>query len=761
MDVEPFVERGLQVLIAAHVGDHAQFDLAVVGAQQQVLVAARYEGLSDLAPLLGADGDVLQVGLVAGQAACGRHRLAEIGMDAPCDGVHLPRKRIDIGALQLLQLAVFQDGLHDGMGVLQRAQHILAGGVLARARLLRRLADPQLFEQDLAQLPGRVEIETHPGQFHDPFIEREQFLVQFPAERLQHAHIERDTLPLHVGQYAGERHLDPQEELLQLVLLQSGQEHLLQLPGDVRILRAVLFHRLQIGLAHGAQGLVLRSDQGFNAHRPVLQEGLGEEIHVVLQLGLQQVVGHHGIEHGSLDVHAVAAHHLHVVLQVLRHLFLRRVLQQRLEDAHHLSGFGRVLGHHHVVAGMLLPAEGHAHEVRRMLVQAGGLRIEAERGLLLELGREHVHAFARVHKMVRVRGGGDGGEVAQFDLGLLRVRSGTGEQVALGLGRLQFPLLLAQHALAQRGEFELAEHLEHLLLVGGIEVERLVVQFHGYIGDDGSEALAHAPLFGVGTYVLLLLALQFIDALEHALQAAELLHQFHGGLLADPGNAGDVVHCIAHEAQDVLHLLGRPQPAPPLAHLLGAHDLGLPTALPGLVDHDPVGYELPEILIGRDHEGDIALGFGFFGQGADHIVGLEAIAFDHGDVEGLDDAADVGHVAPDVVGHFLPVGLVFGMLGLAGCSARIEDHGDVGGFFPVDQVQQRGGEPERGTGVEALAVHPWCTDEAEVGPVDQRVGIEQEEPLVGSVLGHGGKLRAKYGFSVPSTRPRSRSGPRP
>ncbi len=94
-----------------------------------------------------------------------------------------------------------------------------------------------------------------------------------------------------------------------------------------------------------------------------------------------------------------------------------------------------------------------------------------------------------------------------------------------------------------------------------------MVQFHRRIDDDGRQGLALATLLGEGDHVLLLLAFQLVRVGDHAFQRAELLHQFHRGLLADARNAGNVVHRITHQPEDVLHLIGGLQ-SPPFAHLL-------------------------------------------------------------------------------------------------------------------------------------------------------------------------------------------------
>ena len=93
------------------VGEDAQLDLAVVGDQQHV-PGRGDEGAADALAQLGADGDVLQVGIGRGEPAGGRHRLVEAGVDAAVGADEL-RQGVDVGRLELGQLAVAQQELGD------------------------------------------------------------------------------------------------------------------------------------------------------------------------------------------------------------------------------------------------------------------------------------------------------------------------------------------------------------------------------------------------------------------------------------------------------------------------------------------------------------------------------------------------------------------------------------------------------------------------------------------------------------------------
>jgi hypothetical protein len=106
--------RPLQLGDVADMGQQAQLDLAVVGADQH-MAGLGDEGLADLAAFLGADRDVLQVGIVRGQPA-GGGRGQGVGGVHPAGAGLIAGPGVGIGALQLGQLAPVQ----------QRARQLVA-----------------------------------------------------------------------------------------------------------------------------------------------------------------------------------------------------------------------------------------------------------------------------------------------------------------------------------------------------------------------------------------------------------------------------------------------------------------------------------------------------------------------------------------------------------------------------------------------------------------------------------------------------------
>ena len=122
VDVLAARERVDQHLLARQVRQDAQLDLRVVGGDQDV-AGLGDERAADVAPDLGADRDVLQVGIAAAQAPGRGDRLVEAGMDAAGLGVDQLRQRVDVRALQLLQAAPLEHQLRQLVGERELLEH--------------------------------------------------------------------------------------------------------------------------------------------------------------------------------------------------------------------------------------------------------------------------------------------------------------------------------------------------------------------------------------------------------------------------------------------------------------------------------------------------------------------------------------------------------------------------------------------------------------------------------------------------------------
>ena len=198
------------LLQGRNVGDmrqQAQLDLRIVGAEQLV-AGLGDEGLADLAALLAAHRNVLQVGIGRGETARGGAGHVIRGVDAAGLGIDLAHQRVGVGAFQLGELAVLED-LHRQRMALRREvfQH---RGVGRPGAVLVALAAGQLLfvEQDFAQLLGRADVELAAGDLVDLALEFGQPLLEVGTEPLELQRIDLDAGGFHRQQHRDQRPLD-------------------------------------------------------------------------------------------------------------------------------------------------------------------------------------------------------------------------------------------------------------------------------------------------------------------------------------------------------------------------------------------------------------------------------------------------------------------------------------------------------------------------------------------------------------------------
>ncbi len=152
VDVLPGGKRGAQAGIVGDVRGDAQLHLRVVGGDHHVTLLDD-EGPAHFAAQLGADGDVLQIGVLRSDASADGAGLVERGVHTPGLGIDQLGQRVEIRAFDLGQLPLFQNQIDDRMHALHRFEHIggdgdFAGGGLAFAGGFQS----QFAEQRIAQL---------------------------------------------------------------------------------------------------------------------------------------------------------------------------------------------------------------------------------------------------------------------------------------------------------------------------------------------------------------------------------------------------------------------------------------------------------------------------------------------------------------------------------------------------------------------------------------------------------------------------------
>ena len=149
-----------------------------------------------------------------------------------------------------------------------------------------------------------------------------------------------------------------------------------------------------------------------------------------------------------------------------------------------------------------------------------------------------------------------------------------------------------------------------------------------------------------------------LKMLIHPVQASEFLQQFPRGLGTHPGHAGDVVGGIPHQGLQVNQFLRLESVLCPEPFFIVHGRVGLA----GLGDHqlhmDVFIDQLQTVPVAGDNDALPALFRADSPYGADHVIGLPALAFVDGDVHGPEHILHNGHLHGKLLGHSLPGGLV-------------------------------------------------------------------------------------------------------
>ena len=211
-----------------------------------------------------------------------------------------------------------------------------------------------------------------------------------------------------------------------------------------------------------------------------------------------------------------------------------------------------------------------------------------------------------------------------------------------------------------------------------------------------TNSLESRGLFPVFLYVLFLLALELVGVRQQLFDAAVLGDELLRRLGADPGYAGHIVRRIAHQPQDIDHLID-PLDLPLGEDFRHPQNLDLVAAAPRLIHKAPLGNELAIVLVGRDHVRRKSLGLGLFGQGADHVVGLPPRLAQDRDIKRLAEPEYVRQCLAQILGHRLALGFVlFVLMVPVGRLRCVEDDGDMRWRAFFDNGEQGVGEGKNG-----------------------------------------------------------------
>ena len=689
MEVCPAAERVDQVLVGRQVREQAQFDLGVVGRQEALAFRQRHEAGADLAAELGAHGDVLEVRIRRGQAAGGGDRLVERGVHAPVARAQA-RQRVDVGRLDLGELAVAQDERRHLVLGGQLLEHTRVGGVAALV-LLARLEAEHL-EQDVRELLGRVEVELLPRDPVDARGQPVELALRGLAEALEVRGVDGGARALHDREHRDERQVDVAVGCQRPVALERALERF----GETARRGGLGGGEHVVVLGLGQDASHVRVEQrvvGVRRHRrvedvagkPQVERVHGHEVRVVDERGKRRVGGIDAVQLG-LDI-------------------------ERRERA--LAHDPRERGKPLVVdeqSGALLRVDGEA--------DAG-----AEQRLLLGRDEGDAHARALSTRLVdqaqRVPARQDGFPLQRRDL----------------LGGLLAHQL--QHARQMGVEAHRAERRRDLVDVERREARVLDVEREVQIAHDCRHAAADVGGVLVLLEVLELLALELVEVLVDAVDAPVSRKQARRALVADAGHAGDVVGAVAFEAQEIGELRGRHPVA--LLDLGGAVDRHVGDALFGGDDAGEVARQLVSVLVAGDEQRLVAELLVARRDGAQNVVALPALHAHDRHVHGLEQALDDRELHLEVLVHRRALRLVLlERLHAERRAARIERADDGVGGCDLDELEEHRDEAEHRVGGRAVGgVHRGR--HRMVGAVHERVSVDD-----GDLSGHRASSPSRF-----------------
>ncbi len=395
MDVLTGSERIHQHRIHRQMREHPKLDLRVVCADQLV-AGGSDECRADLAAQLRADRYVLQVRIGRRETPRRRDGLLPARMDALGLWVHEHRQGIDVGPLQLRQLADLENDLGQRVQLRQGLQGVGVG----RARGLRasHMLQAELVEEQRLQLSRRVHVEHPPCDPMRLLLEREKLLLHAAAQGAELLGVDEHARALHPSQHLGEWQLDAFHHVRELLLRQLAGEPLPELPSGVgagahergRILDE---HLVEAGVAPTG---FWQEGARWADRDPELPQR--EPDQVVLSLGVDQIAREHRVEGHPAQLEARSGQGHADVLRVVARLRNALVGEKRSQHATD-GGEVELRRHPHVamadgqVEGPLRAREAEAHDGAAHRARRAGLGHDREASAGQKLGSRSLQRF--------------------------------------------------------------------------------------------------------------------------------------------------------------------------------------------------------------------------------------------------------------------------------------------------------------------------------------------------------------------------------
>ena len=204
MNIETLRKRFLQRPDIGDMRQQPKLDLTIVGTDQ-LHALRRHKRRADLAPLVRADRNVLQIRIVRRQPPGRRRRHGIRSVDAPRMRIDVSRQRVRVRAFQLGHLPPVDD--------LARQIVSLDRQLFQRIRVCRPLPglgflaarQTELAEQNIAKLLGRTQIEPLARQPVDRLLQPRHPLRKAMRQPRQHLAIDQHPRLFHIGKHRHQR----------------------------------------------------------------------------------------------------------------------------------------------------------------------------------------------------------------------------------------------------------------------------------------------------------------------------------------------------------------------------------------------------------------------------------------------------------------------------------------------------------------------------------------------------------------------------
>ena len=331
VNVEVVREGALERWDVGEMGEEPELDLAIVG-RDELAPFGRDEGAPDLAPFLGADRNVLQVGF-RGRQAPGRGRSERIGrVDAMRRRVDEAWQRVGIGRLELGDLSPFEHARRQLMAFGGEVLEHARGGRPGAGRGLLAPGQAHLAEQNIAKLFRRAGVE---GCAHDPVdlvFEPGHALGKLACHAREDVSVDRDPAPLHARQNLDERTLEPLVDHGHLLSDDARLQNAPEAERDVRFLRSV-FAGFFDRRPRQADEIATRARDFAQGNGFVAEKAIGERNDAVIvsgRAGVERVREQHRVV-DRRDANAAQCKDMEVELDVVADLEDARLLEQRLQ----------------------------------------------------------------------------------------------------------------------------------------------------------------------------------------------------------------------------------------------------------------------------------------------------------------------------------------------------------------------------------------------------------------------------------------------